>query len=128
MLAGSGYDLESIASVVELAVKKRLMTWQHNYADAVAHIQEGYQIIYTKVEDDAYLPKSYVLRQGIPVKWVINVKALSLCNRQIVIPALAMAIGLEPGLQIIEFLPKQSGVIRWSCYMGMIPGTFIVKE
>lgn len=27
-----------------------------------------------------------------------------------------------------EFTPTKDGVVPWSCWMGMIPGTFIVKD
>jgi len=29
---------------------------------------------------------------------------------------------------VIEFTPTEAGTIPWSCLMGMIPGTFIVKD
>ena len=39
-----------------------------------------------------------------------------------------MKIELKEGTQIIEFTPPESGVVPWSCWMGMIPGTFIVLD
>jgi plastocyanin domain-containing protein len=102
------------------------MRWQLNH-DAVSQ-PLGYQVIYTEAEKQAYLPAEYTLKKNVPVKWIINVKELSSCNRQIIIPALGMTIDLKTGLQIVEFVPKESGIISWSCYMGMIPGTFIVKD
>lgn len=128
LISGGGYDAHSLWSRAILAIKANFMTWRHGHADVVAHIQEGYQVIYTEVERQAYLPGEYTLRANLPVKWILNVKELSTCNRRIVIPALAMTIDLKPGLQLVEFTPKQTGVIGWSCYMGMIPGTFIVKD
>lgn len=128
LLSGSGLDAHSLWSRAVLATKAQFMTWQHSHADAVAHIQEGYQVIYTEVEARAYIPGEYRLRNHVPVKWVINVKQLSTCNRQIIVPDLALTIDLKPGLQLVEFTPRQAGVISWSCYMGMIPGTFVVEE
>ena len=35
---------------------------------------------------------------------------------------------IKQGIQTIEFTPTEEGNIPWSCWMGMIPGMFIVKE
>ena len=35
---------------------------------------------------------------------------------------------IKRGEQVIEFTPTQEGTVRWSCWMGMIPGTFVVKD
>lgn len=128
MLTGTGYDANSLISRISQEAKNYFMTWQHDHADAGSHIQEGYQIIYMEAEKKAYIPNQYTLRYGIPVKWVINVKQLSSCNKKIIVPALDLIFELKPGLQIVEFTPKQVGVISWSCHMGMIPGTFVVKK
>ena len=37
-------------------------------------------------------------------------------------------VTLKEGMNIIEFTPTESGSIPWSCWMGMIQGTFIVKD
>jgi uncharacterized protein len=59
---------------------------------------------------------------------VINGKEMNECNKVIVIPQYKMKIELKEGKQIIEFTPQESGVVPWSCWMGMIPGTFIVVD
>lgn len=129
MLAGTGYDLNSLWLRTTQAVKEQLAVWHFSRSEAsVAPLQEGYQVIYMEVEKHAYVPDRFTLTNGIPVKWIINAKALSSCNRTIVIPSLGRAIDLKPGLQIVEFTPQQAGTIAWSCAMGMIPGSFIVKE
>ncbi|MCL7422504.1 MAG: sulfite exporter TauE/SafE family protein [Methylobacter sp.] len=128
LISGTGYDVNSLLSRASQALKAHFMTWQHDHADAGSHLQEGYQVIYMEAEAMAYKPDEFTLRYGVPVKWIINVKELSSCNKRIIIPALEMGIDLKPGLQVVEFTPQQVGAISWSCYMGMIPGTFIVKK
>ena len=39
-----------------------------------------------------------------------------------------MNFDIKKGEQVIEFTPTEEGVIPWSCWMGMIPGTFVVTE
>ena len=59
---------------------------------------------------------------------MIDGKEMNECNKTIVIPQYKMKIELKEGRQIIEFTPPESGVVPWSCWMGMIPGTFIVVD
>ena len=64
----------------------------------------------------------------MPVKWVINGKELNECNRGVIVPKYGIKVMLQPGEQIVQFTPQETGVIPWSCWMGMIPGSFIVVE
>lgn len=129
-LSGSGYDITSLTSKAVQQIQLYWRGWQREWVPgATDHIiQEGYQVIYTEAESFKYVPNVYHLRKGIPVKWIIYVKELSSCNKRIVIPAWNREIDLVEGLQMVELMPKEVGTISWSCYMGMIPGTFIVEE
>jgi sulfite exporter TauE/SafE/copper chaperone CopZ len=128
VILDSGYDVHSLVLTGTAKLKTQLSNWDYLKTEAVASFQQGYQVIYTEVEKDAYLPEEYILRKNVPVKWIIHVKELSPCNRQIIVPSLDMTIDLKMGLQVVEFIPEKLGVMRWSCYMGMIPGRFIVSD
>ena len=88
------------------------------------------QTINMDVSKTGYSPNQFALHKGIPVKWIINAKELTECNRVIVVPQYGLEIKLKPGVQVIEFTPAETGevVVPWSCWMGMIHGTFIVAE
>lgn len=86
------------------------------------------QTIHMEVLKSGFTPNRFTLHKGVPVKWVINGKELTECNKVIVIPQYKMRIELKEGTQTIEFTPPESGVVSWSCWMGMIPGTFIVVD
>ena len=88
------------------------------------------QTITMEVTKTGYSPNQFTLHKGIPVKWIINAKELTECNKVIVVPQYGLEIKLQPGVQIIEFTPTETGevVVPWSCWMGMIHGTFIVGE
>ncbi|MDD5412495.1 MAG: sulfite exporter TauE/SafE family protein [Methylobacter sp.] len=86
------------------------------------------QIINMDVDKTGFKPNKFTLRKGIPVKWVINAKELTECNKAIVVPQYGLEIKLQQGIQVIEFTPPETGVVPWSCWMGMIPGTFIVVD
>ncbi len=86
------------------------------------------QVITTQLSPRGYTPIS--VKAGVPVKWVIQAAAEDLtgCNNELVIPAFQIDKQLQPGDNVIEFTPDQSGTIPYSCWMGMIRSTITVTE
>lgn len=78
------------------------------------------QIINIEVLPNSFAPIRVV--KGVPVKWNLHVKPGNLngCNNAIVVPGLGIQKKLEPGDNIIEFTPTETGIIPYSCWMGMI--------
>ncbi|MBW3004063.1 sulfite exporter TauE/SafE family protein [Candidatus Woesearchaeota archaeon] len=91
-------------------------------------IDNGYQVIEMDVTRYGWEPDKFVLKKGVPVKWKINGKEITGCNNAIQVPKLGLEFGIKQGEQVIEFTPEEEGTISWSCWMGMIPGAFIVKD
>jgi sulfite exporter TauE/SafE/copper chaperone CopZ len=92
-----------------------------------ANITEDLQVIRMSVDANGWTPDTFVLKKGIKVRWIIDVKQLTNCNKEIIVRDYGLDIKLKDGENIVEFIPDKEGTIRWSCWMGMIPGTFIVK-
>jgi len=88
----------------------------------------NYQEINMEVNRYGWEPASFVLKKGVPVKWNIDVKELTGCNNEIIVRDYGIDIKLKKGMNIVEFTPDKAGTIRWSCWMGMIPGSFVVTE
>lgn len=86
------------------------------------------QTIHMDVLKTRFSPNKFTLRKGVPVKWVIEAKEINECNKAIVVPKYDLKVEFQPGRQIVEFTPTETGVVPWSCWMGMIPGTFIVVD
>ncbi len=87
-----------------------------------------YQEINMEVTASGYEPNKFVLKKGVPVKWNINVKELTGCNKEILVPSYKLDIKLKEGLNTVEFTPNEEGVVSWSCWMGMLRGAFVVKS
>lgn len=86
------------------------------------------QTIVMDVSQDGFSPNQFTLRKGVPVNWVINGKELNECNRGIIVPKYDIKISVQPGTQTVHFIPKETGVVSWSCSMGMIPGSFNIVD
>jgi len=120
-LAGNGYDFNSI-----------LTSFKDQTSDIPSEnlpiLKDNYQEINMVVDRYGWTPDKFILKKGVPVKWIINGKEINNCNKAIQVPKLGLVFNIKPGKQIIEFTPTEEGIIPWSCWMGMIPGTFIVSE
>jgi len=121
ILTGTGYDVKTLSAIARVELAQWL-----DRLKARQPVEAGYQVIQMTVTRSGYRPDSFVLRQGMPVKWVIDGRELTNCNRRILVPALDLDIELGEGKQTIEFVPSESGVIPWSCWMGMLPGSFVI--
>lgn len=91
-------------------------------------IKGDFQEINMEVTRRGWSPNSFVLKKGIPVRWNINVLELTGCNNEIIIREYGLDFKLEKGMNTFEFTPDSVGTVRWSCWMGMIPGSFVVTE
>lgn len=122
VLTGTGYDVNTMSAVARVEFSRWI-----DLLRARMPAEGDYQTIHMTVTQSGYRPNSFVLRQGIPVKWVIDGRELTHCNERLLVPALGLDILLVKGTQTVEFVPAESGVIPWSCWMGMLPGSFVVQ-
>jgi sulfite exporter TauE/SafE/copper chaperone CopZ len=90
-------------------------------------IENGVQIIKMTADGNGYTPNGLYVQKNMPVKWIIDGRALNSCNGAIVVPSLNKQIILKPGENIIEFTPKDKD-IPFSCGMGMIRGIIKVVD
>ncbi len=123
ILTGSGADLGALTArlrrpaIVELATPLQ----QEPAAPKI-------QTIEMEANRFGYKPNRFTLQRGVPVKWAIKATEITTCNNRIIVPSLKLEFDLKPGLQTIEFTPQETGVIPWSCWMGMMRGEFEVVD
>ena len=106
-LALSGIDFISLATGKTIASEE-------------IKVENGVQIIRSSITSQSY--PEITVTKGIPVKWILtaDVKDLNGCNNVLIIPEFNYEKKLQPGENIIEFTPSRSGIIPYSCWMGMI--------
>jgi sulfite exporter TauE/SafE/copper chaperone CopZ len=119
ILTGSGYDLKTIISTASGNID--------DPSQQALKVNSDYQEIRMEVNRYGFEPDTFVLKKGVPVKWIIDGKELTGCNSAIQVPKLGLKFRIKSGIQTIEFTPNEAGTISWSCWMGMIRGSFIVK-
>lgn len=92
-----------------------------------AILKDGIQEITMTVDGSGFTPNQFYIKKGIPVKWIIKGDSINPCNNAIAIPALNIERTLKSGENIIEFTPGDKD-INFSCWMGMIKGSFKVTD
>lgn len=95
-------------------------------ASVGSEISGNVQEVRMIVSGFGYNPAKLQVKKGIPVRWVINVTQLAGCNQGIMMPQYNIRKNLSLGENIIEFTPQEDGTIPFSCFMGMIRGSFSV--
>lgn len=115
VLTGTGYDFAGAL--------QRLKAVRASAPEAT-EVRE----IEMNVSGEQFAPSRFVLRKGVPVRWVIHSGEVETCNSDIHVAPLNLTIPVHPGTQVVEFTPQHTGVIAWSCGMGMLQGSFEVVD
>ncbi|KHO49258.1 MAG: hypothetical protein QT01_C0006G0030 [archaeon GW2011_AR6] len=91
---------------------------------------EDKQVAEMSVQGLDYSPSKFTVKKGIPVEWRIDGKGARGCAQVISVPSLGITKYLSrDNVNIIEFTPKKTGKIWFSCSMGMAgPGYFEVVK
>lgn len=89
-------------------------------------IKDGVQIVTMSETNRGYVPNKFTITKDMPVRWVIKAEAPYSCASALMIPSLKMQKQLKAGENIIEFTPSKTGLIPFSCSMGMYTGSFTV--
>ena len=92
-----------------------------------ATVKDGVQYLNMTATYSGYTPTELIIQKGMPVKWLVDGKELTGCNRTIVIPSLNLKQRLENGINTIEFTPGNED-LNFSCWMGMKNGVIKVVD
>ena len=84
------------------------------------------QVVTMTQSGSGYAPNTFTIEKGRPVKWVITSTNPYTCASSIVMPSYRISRNLQQGENVIEFTPTSTGVIQFSCSMGMYRGQFTV--
>ena len=96
--------------------------------DGYAVVRDGVQYVYSEVDYGSY--PVITVQAGIPVEWTIyaDESKLTGCNNEIIVPAYGLDVPLQAGENIVEFTPTQTGVVPYTCWMGMIRSSIYVVD
>lgn len=96
--------------------------------DSDVRIVDGVQMVDSTLSTGRY--PTITVQANMPVKWTIHAPEGSVngCNYRIIIQPYGIEYSFEEGDNVIEFTPTDSGMVSYTCWMGMIRGNIIVTE
>jgi len=103
-------------------------TGSSTQGNSIATIRDGVQIVTTRLSPGRYEP--ITVRKDIPVRWIIKARKSDIngCNYEVIISKFNKTKKLEPGDNVIEFTPTESGTYTYSCWMGIIRSKITVVD
>lgn len=88
---------------------------------------DGYQEVKITVADNGYTASTNTLKVGVPVRVKLATDRTRGCARAFTVPDYGISKILpETGEEVVEFTPKKTGRLAYSCSMGMYTGEFTV--
>ncbi|MBL7053661.1 sulfite exporter TauE/SafE family protein [Patescibacteria group bacterium] len=88
-----------------------------------------YQTVNMAIKYRGYDPNVIYIKKGVPVRWIITAKEMTRCTDEIILhDGYNIRKKLKQGKNIIEFTPTKVGEIKFSCWMQMVWGKFIVTD
>ncbi len=111
----------NLLSLFNLNLFDRLF-FSNSNPDSVVKVNNNLQEIRMVVNSAGYSPNFFRIKKDIPVKWVVVGENVLGCQGFFVVPKLGISQALKEGVNIFEFIPKETGLISFSCGMGMYRG------
>lgn len=124
-LVGTGYLL-NFFSLRGLSIN--LLEQAHTNSKTNVTQEQTYQIAKMEVNSHGYVPNSFTVKKNKPVKWIVDGKNVIGCQAWMTAPQINVEQVIKLGENVIEFTPKEAGLIRFSCSMGMYNGQFTVID
>jgi sulfite exporter TauE/SafE len=94
-----------------------------------APVNSGFQEVIINVSSHGYTSDVNTLKLGIPVRLTLITSGVASCARAFTIPGYNISKVLpQTGSEIIEFTPTKTGLLTYTCSMGMYSGSFNVIE
>jgi len=97
-------------------------------SDPNVKLIDGVQVINMTESNSGYAPNNFTIVKGVPVKWIIDAQDPYSCASSLIAPKLGIRKNLKAGKNVIEFTPTISGLVPFSCSMGMYTGSFNIVE
>lgn len=93
-----------------------------------ATLENGVQKVRADLNPSVY--PFIIVQKGIPVEFTIaaDEKNITGCNQTVVLPAYDVKKTLKAGDNVIQFTPEKTGIVPYTCWMGMLDGRILVVD
>ena len=93
-----------------------------------ATVANGVQTIQADLNPSVY--PFIIVQKGTPVELTITADEANItgCNQTMVFPSYDVKKTLTAGDNVIKFTPEETGIVSYTCWMGMIDGRILVVD
>jgi uncharacterized protein len=92
----------------------------------VAVVNGGVQDVTLSLKNGYYVVTPSSVVAGVPVRMTVDLRTVTGCTKDVVIPSLGIRKRVSSGDNVISFTPLKTGTVQMSCSMGMATGSFEV--
>jgi plastocyanin domain-containing protein len=122
------FSLAAIFLTLPACAKDRGAALASNHSQPEAAETGGEQVVEIAVTPDGFVPASFKVRAGHPVKLVVTRQVERTCATDIVIKDLKISAPLPLNEAVaFTFTPTKPGTIRFACAMNHIAGEIVVE-
>ncbi len=110
---------KSASSLIQQAIDKGYIP---------AKLENGVQKV--NAELNPYVYPFIIVQRGVPVELTILAEEENItgCNQTVVFPQYNVKKALKSGENVIKFTPEESGIVSYTCWMGMLDGRILVVD
>ena len=133
VVAGMGIASINSGQVLRGSVHTIQNYWKAAFAtegqSALAAVNSGVQEATIYVSSRGYKSNINTLKLGVPVRLTLITNGVTSCARAFTIPDYNLFKLLpQTGTEVMEFTPLKTGLLTYTCSMGMYTGSFKVVE
>jgi sulfite exporter TauE/SafE len=100
-----------------------------NLVTSQARVDDGFQNVTITVTSHGYTSSVNTLKIGVPVRLILITNGVTSCARAFTIPDYNLSKVLpSTGTEVVEFTPTKTGLMTYTCSMGMYSGSFNIIE
>jgi sulfite exporter TauE/SafE/copper chaperone CopZ len=125
------FALFTFSSGSELFAEKGVISGGHAPAAPAAPVSAPpaeAQTVEMRIRYEGFVPSVLSIKKGAPVTWIIWGDQVTGCTNRIIVPSLKINQRIQPGKNVVSFTaPDEPGRIGFSCWMGMVRGSFELR-
>jgi sulfite exporter TauE/SafE len=122
----SGLQRQAAKPINKISGKKDISADQY-YANSVP--TDKYQTVEMEITSSGFKPNVIKIKKGLPVRWIVKDGGVTGCTNEIILYNGEQEIRqkISSPQSIIKFMPAEQTEIKFSCWMKMVWGKFIVE-
>lgn len=123
----SGLQRKISKPINQITGKKEVSADQY-YSDSVA--TDKYQTVEMTITSSGFQPNIIKIKKGLPVRWIIKDGGVTGCTNEIILynGSQQLRYKINSPQTIIKFMPANQAEIKFSCWMKMVWGKFVLED